>query len=92
MRYAALAAALLCASQGAAAQTEPPRQPAAARAVDDARSRQLFGETQAALSRGEYAAAEKAGLALLGGGYSRDGHHFSRAHPFFWAAFVYVGD
>jgi len=29
---------------------------------------------------------------LLGGGYSRDGHHFSRAHPFFWAAFVYVGD
>ena len=29
---------------------------------------------------------------LLGGGYSRDGHYFSRAHPFFWAAFVYVGD
>jgi CHAT domain-containing protein len=29
---------------------------------------------------------------LLGGGYSRDGYFFSRAHPFFWAAFVYVGD
>jgi CHAT domain-containing protein/Tfp pilus assembly protein PilF len=29
---------------------------------------------------------------LLGGGYVRDGFHFSRAHPFFWAAFVYVGD
>ena len=29
---------------------------------------------------------------LLAGGYSRDGYHFSRAHPFFWAAFVYVGD
>jgi CHAT domain-containing protein/Flp pilus assembly protein TadD len=29
---------------------------------------------------------------LLAGAYSRDGHHFSRAHPFFWAAFVYVGD
>jgi CHAT domain-containing protein len=29
---------------------------------------------------------------LLRGGYSRDGHHFSRAHPFFWAPFVYVGD
>jgi CHAT domain-containing protein len=29
---------------------------------------------------------------LLGGGYNRDGFYFSRAHPFFWAAFVYVGD
>jgi CHAT domain-containing protein len=29
---------------------------------------------------------------LLGGGYTRDGFYFSRAHPFFWAAFVYVGD
>jgi CHAT domain-containing protein len=29
---------------------------------------------------------------LLGGGYTRDGFSFSRAHPFFWAAFVYVGD
>jgi CHAT domain-containing protein len=29
---------------------------------------------------------------LLAGSYTRDGFHFSRAHPFFWAAFVYVGD
>jgi CHAT domain-containing protein len=29
---------------------------------------------------------------LLGGGYTRGQYHFSRAHPFFWAAFVYVGD
>lgn len=29
---------------------------------------------------------------LLRGGYSQDRYHFSRAHPFFWAAFVYVGD
>ena len=29
---------------------------------------------------------------VAGGGYSRDGFYFSRAHPFFWAAFVYVGD
>ena len=26
------------------------------------------------------------------GGYSREKFHFSRAHPFFWSAFVYVGD
>lgn len=29
---------------------------------------------------------------LLKGGYARGQYHFSRAHPFFWAAFVYVGD
>ncbi|HYG54611.1 MAG TPA: CHAT domain-containing tetratricopeptide repeat protein [Burkholderiales bacterium] len=29
---------------------------------------------------------------LLAGRYSRGEFHFSRAHPFFWAAFVYVGD
>jgi CHAT domain-containing protein/Tfp pilus assembly protein PilF len=29
---------------------------------------------------------------LLAGRYSQGGFHFSRAHPFFWAAFVYVGD
>jgi CHAT domain-containing protein len=28
----------------------------------------------------------------LAGGYGREQYHFSRAHPFFWAAFVYVGD
>ena len=29
---------------------------------------------------------------LLAGRYSQGEYHFSRAHPFFWAAFVYVGD
>ncbi len=29
---------------------------------------------------------------VLAGHYSRDRFHFSRAHPFFWAAFVFVGD
>jgi CHAT domain-containing protein len=29
---------------------------------------------------------------VAAGGYTRDDFHFSRAHPFFWAAFVYVGD
>src|SRR4051812_37816926 len=29
---------------------------------------------------------------LLAGRYSQGPYHFSRAHPFFWAAFVYVGD
>jgi CHAT domain-containing protein/Tfp pilus assembly protein PilF len=29
---------------------------------------------------------------VLGGRYSSGEYHFSRAHPFFWSAFVYVGD
>jgi CHAT domain-containing protein/Tfp pilus assembly protein PilF len=29
---------------------------------------------------------------LLAGRYVRGPYHFSRAHPFFWAPFVYVGD
>jgi CHAT domain-containing protein/Tfp pilus assembly protein PilF len=38
------------------------------------------------------AAVNDAQRQLLGGGYSQGQYHFSRAHPFFWAAFVYVGD
>lgn len=38
------------------------------------------------------AAINEAQRQLLAGGYSRGEHYFSRAHPFFWAAFVYVGD
>ena len=67
-RLAVLAAALCCASLGALAQTAAPAKPSAASAkagVDDARSRQLLGEAQAALAGGDYAGAEKAGLALL---------------------------
>lgn len=38
------------------------------------------------------AAVNDAQREVLGGRYSRGEFHFSRAHPFFWAAFVYVGD
>jgi CHAT domain-containing protein len=38
------------------------------------------------------AAVNDAQRQLAGGRYSRGTFHFSRAHPFFWAAFVYVGD
>jgi CHAT domain-containing protein/Flp pilus assembly protein TadD len=38
------------------------------------------------------AAVSDAQRELLGGRYSRGEFHFSRSHPFFWAAFVYVGD
>jgi CHAT domain-containing protein len=29
---------------------------------------------------------------LRAGSYGSGQYHFSRSHPFFWAAFVYVGD
>ena len=38
------------------------------------------------------AAVNDAQRELLSGRYSRGEFHFSRAHPFFWAAFVFVGD
>jgi CHAT domain-containing protein/tetratricopeptide (TPR) repeat protein len=38
------------------------------------------------------AAVSDAQAGLLQGGYTQAQYHFSRAHPFFWAAFVYVGD
>ena len=66
MRLLVLAAALCCASEGALAQAQPgPPKPAAAKAVDDARSRQLLAQAQTALARGDYAAAEAASLSLL---------------------------
>ena len=38
------------------------------------------------------AAVNDAQRQLVAGRYSRGEYTFSRAHPFFWAAFVYVGD
>ncbi len=38
------------------------------------------------------AAVSDAQRDLRGGEYAKDGYHFSRSNPFFWAAFVYVGD
>ncbi len=38
------------------------------------------------------AAVNDAQREILAGRYRQGDFHFSRAHPFFWAAFVYVGD
>ena len=38
------------------------------------------------------AAVNVAQREILAGRYRQGEYHFSRAHPFFWAAFVYVGD
>jgi CHAT domain-containing protein len=37
-------------------------------------------------------AVNEAQRKLLAGRYNQGELHFSRSHPFFWAAFVYVGD
>ena len=37
-------------------------------------------------------AISDAGRGLRADGYTNGQYHFSRAHPFFWAPFVYVGD
>lgn len=38
------------------------------------------------------AAVSDAQRRLIAGAYANGPYHFSRAHPFFWAPFVYVGD
>ena len=64
MRFLLVAGALACAPLPALAQTAAPKKPPA-RQVDDSRARQLLDQAQAALQKGDYAAAETAGLALL---------------------------
>jgi CHAT domain-containing protein/Tfp pilus assembly protein PilF len=63
-------------------------------AVDSLSTQALMTSTFRNIKAGmpALAAVNAAQGQLLTGRYSRDGHHFSRAHPFFWAAFVYVGD
>jgi CHAT domain-containing protein len=39
-----------------------------------------------------HAAVSDAQRQLIGGRYTSGAFHFSRAHPFFWAPFVFVGD
>ena len=39
-----------------------------------------------------FAAVSDAQRQLLQGHYQNGQYHFSRAHPFFWAPFVYVGE
>lgn len=41
---------------------------------------------------GTLASLSDAQRSLVGGGYSSGQYHFSRANPFFWAPFVFVGD
>ena len=62
--------------------------------VDSLSTQQLMTSTFRNIKAGKPAltAVNDAQRELLAGGYSREQYHFSRAHPFFWAAFVYVGD
>ena len=54
----------------------------------------LMTSTFKNIKRGETAltAVSDAQRELRGGSYTNGQYHFSRSHPFFWAAFVYVGD
>jgi CHAT domain-containing protein/Tfp pilus assembly protein PilF len=62
--------------------------------VDSLSTQQLMTSTFRNIKAGRPAltAVNDAQGELLKGRYNRGEYHFSRAHPFFWAAFVYVGD
>ena len=62
--------------------------------VDSRSTEALMTATFRNIKQGETAlkAVSDAQRALRGGGYTKGEFHFSRSHPFFWAAFVYVGD
>jgi CHAT domain-containing protein/Tfp pilus assembly protein PilF len=62
--------------------------------VDSLSTQQLMTSTFRNIKAGKPAltAVNDAQGELLAGGYTRGQYHFSRAHPFFWSAFVYVGD
>jgi len=62
--------------------------------VDSLSTEALMTSTFRNIKRGEspLRAVSDAQRELRGGGYSNGTYHFSRSHPFFWAAFVYVGD
>jgi CHAT domain-containing protein/Tfp pilus assembly protein PilF len=63
-------------------------------AVDSLSTQALMTSTFRNIKAGKQvlAAVNEAQRQLVAGRYSRGEYHFSRAHPFFWAAFVYVGD
>ena len=63
-------------------------------AVDSLSTQALMTETFRNIKSGMpvLAAVNDAQRQLVSGRYSRGEYHFSRSHPFFWAAFVYVGD
>jgi CHAT domain-containing protein/Tfp pilus assembly protein PilF len=62
--------------------------------VDSLSTQALMTSTFRNIKAGQpaIAAVNDAQRQIISGGYTRDGYHFSRAHPFFWAPFVYVGD
>jgi len=63
-------------------------------AVDSLSTEKLMTDTFRNIKGGMpgLTAVSNAQRELLKGGYDRGQYHFSRANPFFWAAFVYVGD
>jgi CHAT domain-containing protein len=62
--------------------------------VDSLSTEALMTSTFRNIKQGETAlkAVSDAQGEIRGGGYTSGQFHFSRSHPFFWAAFVYVGD
>ena len=62
--------------------------------VDSLSTEALMTSTFRNIKRGETAldAVSDAQRELRGGSYTEGRYHFSRSHPFYWAAFVYVGD
>jgi CHAT domain-containing protein len=62
--------------------------------VDSLSTAALMTSTFGHIKGGESAldAVSDAQGELRAGGYSNGPYHFSRSNPFFWAAFVYVGD
>ena len=62
--------------------------------VDSLSTQALMTETFRGIRAGTpaIAAVNEARAKLLGATYASGPYHFSRAHPFFWAPFVYVGD
>ena len=62
--------------------------------VDSLSTEALMTSTFRNIKQGESAlnAVSDAQRELRGGGYSNGQYYFSRSNPFFWAAFVYVGD
>ncbi len=62
--------------------------------VDSLSTEALMTSTFRNIKRGEPAlkAVSDAQRELSGGSYTNGQYHFSRSNPFFWAAFVYVGE
>ncbi len=62
--------------------------------VDSQSTKSLMTSTFRNIRQGmpAFSAVSEAQRQLVGGRYASGQYHFSRAHPFFWAPFVFVGD